>query len=85
MTYSYDEEPKKHRAELSARDRKIDYLEELVRTGIEQQKKWQQRYFDMKQKFEACEKIKKEDIAKKVKEYVEANNGTKGPSPENMQ
>ena len=70
MTYSYDEEPKKHKAELSARDRKIDYLEELVRTGIEQQKKWQKKYFEMKEVYD---------------KYVEANNGTKSTSPENMQ
>ena len=70
MTYSYDEEPKKHKAELSARDRKIDYLEELVRTGIEQQKKWQKKYFEMKEVYD---------------KYVEANNGTKTPSSENMQ
>jgi len=69
-SYSYDEEPKKHKAELSARDRKIDYLEELVRTGIEQQKKWQKKYFEMKEVYD---------------KYVEANNGTKTPSPENMQ
>jgi len=86
MTYSYDEDPKKHKmAQQDAKDRKIAYLEELVRTGIEQQKKWQQRYFDMKQKFEACEKIKKEDIANKVKEYVEDNNGTNGISREDLQ
>lgn len=52
MTYSYDEEPKKHKAELSARDRKIDYLEELVRTGIEQQKKWQKKYFELKEVYD---------------------------------
>lgn len=69
-SYSYDEEPKKHKAELSARDRKIDYLEELVRTGIEQQKKWQKKYFELKEVYD---------------KLVEDNNRAQGISREDLQ
>ena len=70
MTYSYDEDPKKHKlAQQDAKDRKIAYLEELVRTGIEQQKKWQKKYFDLKEVYD---------------KHVEDNNGTKDISRENM-
>ena len=81
-SYSYDEEPKKHKAELSARDRKIDYLEELVRVGIDQQKKWQKKAFENRAE---ADDWKKQCMEWKAKYDMEVNNRTKGISREDMQ
>lgn len=91
MTYNPNEDPKSFKAVLSSKDKKIFYLEELVdhekdqhqkwlKKSMEQEQqteKWKKLYFEMKEKYDICESITKQDIAKKVKEYVEVNNRSK--------
>lgn len=77
MTFNQDEDPKRWKAALEAKDRKIAYYEELINHEKAQHAKYMKLYFEMKEKYEKCEAITKKDIAKKVAEHVEVNNRTK--------
>jgi predicted transcriptional regulator len=66
MTYNPNEDPKSFKAVISAKDRKIFYLEELVdhekdqhqkwlKKSMEQEQqteKWKKLYFEMKEKYD---------------------------------
>lgn len=74
MTFNPDFDPKKWKAENTALRNALENQIEISKHAVQQQKKWQKLYFEMKEKYETCESITKKDIAKKVQEYVEADN-----------
>lgn len=74
MTYNKDIDQKQWKAEREAMKEAIKHWMEIANHEIKQHAKYQKLYFEMKQKYETCEAITKEAIAKKVAEYVEANN-----------
>ena len=81
MTFSSkDIDPKLRKAEKEAYTETIKHWMEIANHETKQHAKYQRLYFEMKEKYEQCEKITKEAIAKKVAEYVEANNRTQSYS-----
>lgn len=75
MTFNPDFDPKKWKAENTALRNALENQIEISKHAVQQQKKWQKLYFEMKEKYERCdgESLIKA-LSKEVIKHVETDN-----------
>lgn len=75
MTFNPDTDPKTWKAEISALKAALEHQIEISTHAVQQQKKWQKLYFEMKEKYERCdgESLIKA-LSKEVIKHVETDN-----------